>query len=108
MHAEHLREYYGKEKLVDPYGRGFAVYYPLRDGMYVEDVWVRPEYRKQNVASGLVDKIAFVALTKGLKKLFVTVKPSYKHSTESMMVCLSYGFRLDSSTIDGIGLVKEI
>ena len=87
---------------------GFATYVIEKDSIYIEDVYVLPEYRKNNVASDFVDQIAQIAKDKGLSKILTSVVPSANGSTISLMVCLKCGFKLDSSTNNFILLLKEI
>jgi ribosomal protein S18 acetylase RimI-like enzyme len=104
-YAEYLK-LHGKSLIeVD---EGYATYMELNDGMYIQDIYVRPEHRNEGVASKMADMIAMIAKSKGLKKLYGTVKPSFQYSTESMKILLAYGFRINSSAIDAIALEKEI
>ncbi|MES1988919.1 MAG: GNAT family N-acetyltransferase [Pseudomonadota bacterium] len=88
--------------------QGFATYFYIQDGVYIEDIFTSPEHRHSNVASKMADSIAEEAKSKGYSKMYGTVLPSANHSTESLKVLLAYGFRLDSSANNAIILVKEI
>lgn len=105
LYAEYVK-LHGKE--IIELEQSFATYYQMNDGIYIEDIYVHPMYRKQGTASKMADIITDLAKKKGFNKLYGTVRPSYKYSTESMRVLLAYGFRIDSSTTDAIGLIKEI
>lgn len=98
LHGKHLLE-------VD---EGYATYMDFKDGIYIEDIYVRPEHRKDGIASKMADVIAMIAKTKGLNKLYGSVRPSYQYSTESMKILLAYGFKINSSAVDAIALEKEI
>lgn len=88
---------------------GFATYVYLADNtVYIEDIYVSPEYRKKGIASRFADEIADIARSKGCKKMIGSVVPSTKTSTDSMKTLLAYGMKLESSTNNFITLVKEI
>lgn len=105
LFGQYVREL-GKEIVEDD--RGFATFYEFGDGIYIEDIYVIPEFRNENVASQMADLIVCVAKERGLTKLYGTVKPTNKGSTVSLKVLLGYGFKLESSINDAIGFVKEI
>lgn len=87
---------------------GFATYKFLNDGVYIEDIYVKPEARKSGEATRLADMICDIAKEKGMTKVFGSVSPSAIGSTASLKVLLAYGFRLDSCTNNFIWLVKEL
>lgn len=87
---------------------GFATYVVEKDSIYIEDVFVIPSYRKSRVASDFVNQIAQIAKDKGIKKLYTSVVPTANGSTISLVACVKYGFKLDSSANNFILFVKEI
>lgn len=88
--------------------KGFATYITMEDGLYIEDIYVSPEYRKTSEASLMADTIADIARSKGLKKLYGSVVPSANNSTVSLKVLLAYGFKLQNASNNFIWLVKEV
>ncbi len=106
LFAKYIEELAGKEIIEDELG--FATFYQVNDGMYIEDIFVLPYARKSGHASLYADKIAVIAQERGLKKLYGSIKPSNKTSTEAMKTLLAYGFRIDSSAMNAIALVKEL
>jgi ribosomal protein S18 acetylase RimI-like enzyme len=96
----------GKELIEEEHG--YLTYYQVNDGLYIEDIFVDPGFRKNHIASSLADKVTKAAWEIGLRKLYVSVRPSYQHSTESLKVLLAYGFKLKSSGVDAIYFEKEI
>lgn len=87
---------------------GFATYRFLEDRVYIVDIYIRPENRKQGFATKIANEIVDLAKAQGMKKVIGTVCPSAKGSTESLMVLLGYGMRLQSSGQDFIVMEKEI
>jgi len=97
------------DRLVLETDKGFAVYAYLPDNtVYIEDIYISPEYRKQGLASEFANKIANIAKTKGCTRMIGSVVPSAKASTESLKVLLAYGMKLASSTNNFITLSKDI
>lgn len=88
--------------------RGFATYTMNDKSCYIQDIFVKKEYRNQKVASDYADKIAEIAKNNGCIFLIGSVCPSTNGSTESLKVLLGYGFRLDHSIGDLIFFRKEI
>lgn len=106
LYAEYIKENLGKETVESEIG--FLTFYEVKDGMYIEDIYVIPEMRKGGAAAKMADKVAEIAKARGLKKLIGSVRPSAKNSTDSLKVLLSYGFKLESSINDGIIFGKEL
>lgn len=88
--------------------KGFATYSVVKDGIYIEDIFVSADHRHSGEAAKMADKIADIAREKGLNKLFGSVSPSALGSTTSLKVLLAYGFELNSSTNNFIWLEKKL
>lgn len=89
--------------------KGFAEYIFRNDkSCYIKEIFVKPEFRKQNVASDIADAIAMLARAQACDRLIGSVVPSARGSTASLKVLLAYGFKLDSSTNDFILFKKEL
>jgi hypothetical protein len=106
LFAQYTRERGGKDIIETE--RGFATYQFFPDSVYIEDIFVSPEYRKTNEASKMADIIAEMARSKGITKMYGTVCPSANGSTISMKVLLAYGFSLDNSSNNLIVLKKDL
>lgn len=106
LYAQYILEREGKQIVED--AQGFATYFYLADGVYIENIYVNPEHRKSGCASRYADQIADIAKAKGFTKMYGSVKPSANGSTESLQVLFAYGFKLDSAAPNAIIAVKEI
>lgn len=106
LYGKYIAEREGK--YIIERAEGFATYSFLPTGVYIENIYVLPEFRQSKIASTMADEIAQNAKKWGLSKMFGSVRPSAKGSTESLKVLLSYGMQLDSATNDAIFFVKEI
>jgi Acetyltransferase (GNAT) family len=106
MYAEYVKERLGKDCFWTE--KGFATFSFTEDAVYIEDLFVLPEFRKSSEASNIADNIAEIAKARGYKKMLGSVIPSANGSTVSMKVLLAYGFEIDSSSNNFILLRKEI
>ena len=89
--------------------KGFVTYcYTAPDTVYIEDIFVVPEFRKGHIAANMADLVVKEAKDKGCKTLLGSVVPSSNNSTISLKVLLAYGMKLVSSSNDFIVFSKEI
>lgn len=88
--------------------QAFAIYSFNKDICYIEDIYVRPECRRDGVARQMADWIATKAKDLGCKKLMGSVAPSAKGSQASLEVLLAYGMKLHSAQYDMIYMIKEL
>lgn len=70
---------------------GFATYEYSQDLVYIVDIFVIPEARKQGKALSLALKVAEEAKEKGCKAVLGSVDPRAKNSTESLKAILALG-----------------
>lgn len=107
MYVDYLRERTGDR--VAHNDMGFAVYRFVEEKtVYIVDIYVKPDFRKQGVAGDIADIVVDLAKQRGCTKLIGSVVPSANGSTVSMRVLLGYGMTLDSSANDFILFKKEI
>lgn len=106
LFGQYISEREGKEIVED--SQGFATYFYVNDGVYIENIFVDKDFRHSGIASKYADQIAKIAKDKGFSKMYGSVRPSANGSTPSLKVLLSYGFSLHSSAVDAIVMVKEI
>lgn len=106
LYSSYIYEREGKEIVESE--KGFATYNYINNGCYIQDIYVKPEFRKEGIASKMADQIAEIAKSKGYKKLFGSVCPSANGSTESLKVLLAYGFKLSESSNNFIILEKDL
>lgn len=105
-YASYVLERLGKSTIEDD--RGFAVYSYIGEVCYIEEIYVAPEHRSQNVASSYADQISAEARSKGATALLGSVNPKAKNGTTSLKVLLAYGFELDWCDNTTIYLKKVI
>ncbi len=106
MYKDYLEERTDKRMLETEHG--FAIYSFTQDSVYIEDIYVQPDFRQSSAASEMADTIAEVAKQRGIRVMLGSVVPTTKGSTTSLKVLLAYGFKLDSSANNFIVMKKEI
>jgi predicted GNAT family acetyltransferase len=97
-----------EDKHIVESSRGFLTYSFTNNAVYIQDLYVKPEFRKTGEAAKMADKVARLAIDKGYIKMIGSVVPSTKGSTSSMKVLLAYGFELDSSADNFIVFKKDL
>lgn len=88
---------------------GFITYgFPDPKTCYIEDLFVKPEFRKQHSATDLANEVTVIAKERGCQRLVGSVVPSTKNSTDSIRVLLAFGMNVLSSANDIIFFSKDI
>lgn len=87
---------------------GFAIYQISGNTVYIRDIYVVPEKRKDGIASYLADEVVKIAKKQGCKTLIGSVAPHAEGSTNSVKVLLAYGFQMGRVTETMIYFLKEI
>lgn len=106
IYSDYIKTLQGKDVIESE--KGFATYSTLQDGLYIENIYVVPDFRESGIASQMADEIAAIAKKQGYKCIYGSVCPKHNGSTESLKVLLAYGFCLYSSTNELILLRKEV
>lgn len=106
-YADYIRE--KTDKFIVETDKGFVTYsYWPNNKVYLEDIYIAPDFRKSHHASDMADTVARTAKSKGCTVMVGSVIPSTKNSTISLKVLLNYGMNLVSSSQDIIFFEKEI
>ncbi len=108
LYAKYIAEREGK--LILETDEGFATYkfFEKLSTVYIEEVFVLPEFRQTGIGAAFVDKISEIAQDAGYEKLLTSVCPAAKDSTTSLKAVLACGFELDSLSESLIYLSKPI
>lgn len=91
MYSDYLKERAGLETL--ELERGFATYKFRGLDCYIQDIYVKPEYRKEGIASILADKIAVIAKHSGINILTGSVDARAETAEASDAVLRAYGMK---------------
>ena len=91
---------------------GFATYKYMDLGsakaVYIEDIYVSPEHRDENIASKMSQMVQDKAKLDGCEYLLGTVCPESKGSTASLKVLLAHGMTLLKSEPNLVWFYKEL
>lgn len=106
IYSDYIKTLQGKGVIESE--KGFATYSAFTDGLYIENIYVVPDYRKTGIASLMADEIAEESKKQGYKYIYGSVCPIHNGATDSLKTLLAYGFSLLSSTSELILLRKEV
>lgn len=106
MYADYISETRGMGTVETP--EGFATYLIDGDCCYIEDIYVRPEFRKTGAGTDLANGIRKMAKEYGCKMLTGSVNARIKDPTTSTKVMLAYGFEISRVVNDAIFFKMEI
>lgn len=107
LYAQYAKEYTGRSVIETDHG--FITYrYPDNNTVYIENLYVIPDFRQKSAASRMADIVIAEAKEKGCTRCLGSVVPSANNSTISMKVLLAYGFEIDSATNDFVLMRKDI
>jgi|SRR5271165_3158305 len=106
MYADYLKEFSAKHMFYND--KGFTIYEINGEDCYIQEIYVRPEFRDQNVAKELQTEVTKIAKELGCKRLLGSVIPSVKQSSRNLSMLLKDGFKLNSSSMNFIVVSKDI
>jgi len=105
--ANYIKEREDKQILENE--KGFATYKIYDNGeCYLQDIYVAPEFRKQHVGSGMVDRVSDIARKHDCHTLIGSICLDDKNATKNMQIWLGYGFQLYKNVGTMIFLRKDL
>jgi len=109
MYADYLKEKSDIE-YIEIKDKAFCTYVVQEHCYYIVDIYVKPEFRKSQVASKLADRIALLAKFDDKKFLLGAVEIDSKHEDRNKKVLEGYGFTLSHVNEDDMinYYVKEL
>jgi len=106
MYAKYLQERENVHLL--EYAHGFSIYKILPDCIYLQDIYVLPEFRKCGHGVTMMDDVTTIGREMGKTKLLGSVVPSTKFGPQMLQIMLQLGFKLHSAENDIVYLIKDI
>ncbi len=106
MYWQYVKERLDLEVLVEP--EGFALFKVLPEGLYLQEIYVKPEFRLGGAGRRLLGKVESGAQALGIKKIIGSCVPSSNGADASLRAILACGFKLVSCDKDIIYLTKDI
>ena len=106
LYARYLAERCGHSIIETEHG--FATYEWLDGAVYIRDLYVTPEARRQGHASQIADQVCDIAKARGCTKLIGTIDPATHGAHESLLGLIAYGMRLSHLLGNLIVFTKEL
>jgi ribosomal protein S18 acetylase RimI-like enzyme len=106
LYSEYISELRDLQIIEKDYG--YITYNFQQDAVYIEELFIRKDFRHSGLGQELGSTVEQIAREKGMKKLLCTVIPTNKNSTYAIASYIKWGFKLDSSTNNFILLTKDI
>lgn len=106
MYKTYCRDREGIEVIEFDYG--FMLLKSLPNMLYIQDIFVLPEYRTAGKGREMLEYTEQRAICEGKSAILGSCSPAGDGSTISMKAMLACGFRLSSCEKDMIYLVKEL
>lgn len=101
-YALYIKEREGMDIIEDE--KGFATYQlsPALRAAYIQDIFVRKEFRKEGIASAYADQITKIAKDNGLTTLIGSVDPRANGADASDKVLKAYGMTRRGEAANGL------
>jgi hypothetical protein len=87
---------------------GWASFIISGDECYIENIYIKPEFRKTKKASSIADEISLIAKERGCKYLTGSTNTKKPSVERSIQVILGYGFKYLKSNDSAIWYYKEL
>ena len=87
---------------------GFATFKVLDTRIYLQDIFVSKDKRRDGIATALTDQVVAIGISRGCRILLGTIDVRAAGATESMQASLNYGMRLLKVDGNVIWLEKDI
>jgi len=92
LYADYLKEQKGVKIIELP--EGFATYKIDGNTCYLQDIYVKPEFRIKGIASKLADRVTQFAKEAKCTRLLGSTEVGTAGDTVSLQAQLAYGFKL--------------
>lgn len=104
MYKDYIKERENAELI--EFEHGFVVLKILPDSIYLQDMYVMPEFRRKQIGTKMLQQVEQIATAAGKKELLTSCSPPALGSTGSLKAILASGFELLSCEKDMIYLNK--
>lgn len=106
LYSDYVNERLRHSLIVEPWG--FIQYSINLPVCWIHEIYVRPEFRRADRASGLADKVAEIALNAGCVSLIAQVWTEALTATDALRAILAYGFVVTEASNNTIILAKKL
>jgi ribosomal protein S18 acetylase RimI-like enzyme len=105
-YGAYILEREGKRIIEDEHG--FVTYKLMTDFIYLEDLYVKSEYRRAKHAYTYIDKVFEAAKDLKYNKVITSVSTAAAGVTRNVSGLIKYGFEIDSCDGQMIWFKKEV
>lgn len=96
LYAEYISEREGKHIVEDEFGFATYSFVEHLNAVYIEEVFVLPQFRQTGIGASYVSRISELAKSSNYENVITSVSPKAKGATTSLKAILGVGFQLDS------------
>lgn len=105
MYKDYIKEREGKDTLETEYG--FIIYELTENDLFIGDIYVKPEFRKQNIGKTLIDTVESYAKTLNVKIAYAMVDTRALNFNNSLSFALSIGYTINKITDNRLIFLKK-
>jgi len=89
---------------------GFVAYrfFAGTNEAFIDEIYIAPGHRMTGGGSKLLNQVAEKMKALGMKHLTCSISPAAKNSSQALAAALQYGFKLHSTGVSEVFLMKEI
>ena len=89
---------------------GFVAYrvIPGTTEAFIDEIYIAPEHRMTGSGSALLNEVAEKVKALGMKHLTCSISPAARNSSQALAAAIQYGFKLHSTGVNEVFLMKEI
>jgi GNAT superfamily N-acetyltransferase len=106
LYGQYIKERLNKEILETDYG--FVTYSFTPDGIYAEDLYILPKFRKSKLAADFHEQLVKIAKDKGLKYIYTSILIGTPSCDKNLSLLMKNGAKIHSASSNTIYLSKEI
>lgn len=106
MWLEYQKERFGYEAIEEEFG--FLLYSLNHPYLAVQEIYIKPEFRRSIKALELMNRITQIARENGCIYLWTQVWLNDKGASRAMRANLAYGFKMTEASNNRIIMLKEI
>lgn len=105
-----FREYFKERENAYVYEEdfGFAILKRIDDFIYLQDMYIKPEFRRLGKAQSMLAAVERKAAKEGYKEMLTSCSPAANNSTYSAYIIIKAGFKLKACEKDIIWFSKQI
>lgn len=106
LYGQYIKERLNKNIIETDYG--FVTYSFTPDGIYAEDLYISPAFRKSKLAADFHEQLVQIAKEKSLKYIYSSILIGTPNCDKNLSLLMKNGAKIHSTSNNMIYLSKEI